>query len=109
MAHYLVTAAPRDARLAELQNRLAAGEFVDLEPFGEELTECLRNARRDPTGRAVWEEEDYCSPPLDAERAAVLDDYFDDLRVRSVEEGAGWQAIETLPRLFPELAEAPGD
>jgi hypothetical protein len=27
------------------------------------------------------EEEDYCSPPLAQERAAVLDTYFDDITV----------------------------
>jgi hypothetical protein len=51
---------------------------------------------------AVWEEEDYCAPPLAQERAAVVDDYFHDLRVEKVKEGEGWGKIETLPRLFPE-------
>jgi len=51
---------------------------------------------------AVWEEEDYCAPPLAQERAAVLDDYFHDLRVEKVKEGEGWSKIEALPRLFPE-------
>jgi hypothetical protein len=49
---------------------------------------------------AVWEEEDYCTPPLAEERQAVLDDYFQDLRVEPVAEGAGWRKIEQLPYLF---------
>lgn len=59
----------------------------------------------DERGVAVWEEEDYCTPPLAQERAAVLDRYFDDLAVESVRPGAGWERIEELPRLFPALAE----
>ncbi len=43
----------------------------------------------DEDGRAVWEEEDYCSPPLDQERTAVLDEYFDDIEVERVEPGEG--------------------
>jgi hypothetical protein len=51
----------------------------------------------------VWEEEDYCRPPLAQERAAVLDDYFDKLQVEPVREGEGWLRIEGLERLFPDL------
>ncbi|WP_376788771.1 hypothetical protein [Thermoflexus sp.] len=41
------------------------GEFRRLRPFGLALTASLENARWDPeTDEAVWEEEDYCSPPL---------------------------------------------
>ena len=53
----------------------------------------------------MWEEEDYCSPPLAQERAAVLDEYFDNLRVTSVEKNEGWAQIRDLPALFPELAD----
>jgi hypothetical protein len=52
---------------------------------------------------AVWEEEDYCRPPLKEERAAVLDEYFDQLQVERVEHGAGWEQIAALPPLFPAL------
>jgi hypothetical protein len=103
MAHYLVRARPRAARLKELEDRLRAQAFVDLEPFGRALTKGLRDARADVAG-AVWEEEDYCSPPLAEERAAVLDAYFDELTVEPVAQGRGWQQIRALPPLFPELA-----
>ena len=39
---------------------------------------------------AIWIEEDYCSPPLAMEREAVLDKYFDNIKVAIVpteEEG----------------------
>ena len=104
MAHYLVRAPPRAARLQELEDRLRAEAFVDLEPFGRALTKGLRNARLDAAG-AIWEEEDYCSPPLAEERAAVLDAYFDEIAVEPVAQGRGWQQIASLPPLFPELAE----
>lgn len=102
MAHYLVSAVPDEERLGELEAKLREGAFADLRPFGAELTRALSRARRRPDGRAVWEEEDYCSPPLAQEREAVLDEYFGDLQVVRVEEGEGWGAIRDLPRLFEE-------
>ena len=104
MAHYLVSAVPRADRMHDLEARLAADEFVSLRPFGQALSGSLRNARRRTDGAAVWEEEDYCRPPLAQERAAVLDDYFDQLEIERVKRGAGWQRIESLPPLFPSLA-----
>lgn len=55
----------------------------------------------EPDGTAVWEEEDYCSPPLAQERTAVLDLYFDEITVEKVNAGEGWKMIEVLPRLNP--------
>jgi hypothetical protein len=101
MAHYLVRARPRQARLRQLEERLEAHAFVDLQPFGRALTRGLSDARIDGD-EAVWEEEDYCSPPLAEERAAVLDAYFEDIRVEPIAPGEGWCAIERLPRLFGE-------
>jgi hypothetical protein len=103
MAHYLVTAAPRAGLLEELEARLTRNEFAALRPFGKALTSSLRGARRLPDGKAIWEEEDYCQPPLAEERAAVLDQYFDQLKVEPVEAGTGWALIDVLPRLFPDL------
>jgi len=74
-----------------------------MKPFGRSLTRALRHARIRMDGVAVWEEEDYCSPPLAQEREAVLDGYFGDLRVEPVSEGDGWEKIAALPRLFPEF------
>ena len=103
MTFYLVSATPRSALLAELSHRLTRDEFARLRPFGPSLTSALRGARRLPNGRAMWEEEDYCRPPLAEERAAVLDTYFDNLKVEMVRQGTGWRQIRNLPRLFPEL------
>ncbi len=102
MAHYLVTATPRAELLAELEDRLARNEFSGLRPFGKALTYSLRRARRLPNGKAMWEEEDYCQPPLAEERAAVLDRYFDGLAVEPVVEGTGWALIDALPAMFPQ-------
>jgi hypothetical protein len=52
----------------------------------------------------MWEEEDYCEPPLTQERAAVLDRYFEGLSVEPVAPGTGWALIQDFPALFPELA-----
>ena len=103
MAHYLVSAALKTAKLNELRERLARNEFVGMQPFGRALTKSLRSARLRGDGMAVWEEEDYCRPPLAQERAAVLDTYFDDLEVQPVPQGTGWHQISDLPRLFAEL------
>ncbi len=105
MAYYLVTASPRASLLGELESRLARDEFGSLRPFGRALSSSLRRARQLPDGRATWEEEDYCDPPLAQERAAVLDRYFDHLKVEPVVGGTGWALIEPLPALFPGLAD----
>jgi hypothetical protein len=105
MAHYLVRARPRSAKLDELRARLEADAFVDLKPFGRALTKGLRGARVE-AGGAIWEEEDYCAPPLAEERAAVLDTYFEGITVEPVAIGDGWRRIDALPRLFPDLSRA---
>jgi hypothetical protein len=104
MAHYLVSARPLPNRLDELETKLTQRAFVDLEPFGRALTASLEGARWQPDGTAVWEEEDYCRPPLAQEREAVLDQYFEDLSVEQVERGSGWKLISELPPLFPAFA-----
>ena len=98
MAFYLISAVPKHGRIEELGERLARAEFMPLRPFGATLSASLANARIRRDGVAVWEEEDYFAQ----ERAAVLDDYFHDLRVEKVKEGEGWRKIEALPRLFPD-------
>ncbi|MEX1060809.1 MAG: hypothetical protein WED13_07280 [Methyloceanibacter sp.] len=103
MAFYLVSAVPKQSLMEELSDRLGRDEFISMKPFGRSLTHALRNARIRKDGVAVWEEEDYCSPPLAQERQAVLDGYFGDLRVEPVSEGDGWEKIAALPRLFPEF------
>jgi len=93
----------------ELRGRLDRQEFRSMHPFGAALTNSLEGARLDPaTGEAVWEEEDHCSPPLAMGRAAVLDRYFEGLRVEPVREGEGWQRIAHLPSLWEPPA-VPGD
>lgn len=69
--------------------------------LSRDLSTALEGARRDPeTGEAVWEEEDYCSPPLAMEREAVLDRYFSHVAVKPVHPGEGWASIVHLPSLW---------
>ena len=103
MAHYIVRAKPKPDRLGELNRKLRDNAFVDLRPFGQALTHSLCEARMQPNGVAIWEEEDYCSPPLAQERAAVLDTYFDQITVEQVNPGEGWKRIEGLPKLHGNL------
>ncbi len=103
MAYYLVKAKPVQELLAELRQRLERGEIEKMRPFGSSLHSSLENARLQKSGIGIWEEEDYCRPPLAQERAAILDNYFIDLHVERVEEGDGWQQIERLPGMFETL------
>ena len=103
MAHYLVTAKPKPDRMEELLGNLRNNVYASMRPFGKALTHSLRNARLREDGYATWEEEDYCSPPLAEERAAALDEFFEDLRVAPVRAGEGWEEIRQLPPLFPDL------
>jgi hypothetical protein len=99
MAYYLVRAKVKDD-LDTLRARLDSGEIHQMTPFGTALDYSLKNARVEVDGWIVWEEEDYCRPPLAMERAAVLDAYFTDLSVETVERGQGWEKIEALPPLW---------
>ena len=100
MAYYLVQAQPVEELLTELRQRLDSGEIRVMRPFGQALQYSLENARVKEGGLAVWEEEEYCVPPLAQERAAILDTYFRDLNVDRVEKGKGWEQIESLPNLW---------
>ena len=75
-----------------------------MRPFGMSLDTGLRGARiKSSDGFALWEEEDYCRPPLAQEREAVLDDYFDELTVEDIgDEGRGWEKIDDLPSLWKQ-------
>ena len=102
MAHYLVKAQYQKDLLAELRKRLESGEINRMRPFGTALQFSLDHARLDPQGQGwvVWEEEDYCNPPLAQERAAILDNYFTSLSVEKVQQGSGWAQIDSLPLLW---------
>lgn len=106
MAFYIVKAKPVEDRLDELRKWLDSGDISEMEPFGGTLQHSLENARVLKDGRAVWEEEDYCHPPLDMERKAVLDKHFTDIQVEAVERGEGWQRIQKLPFLWKDVVEA---
>lgn len=99
MAYYLVRAKALPQKLAELRIRLQSGEIRTMQPFGRALDFSLKNARVEGEW-LVWEEEDYCRPPLAMERAAVLDAYFTELSVERVEKDEGWKRLEELPRLW---------
>lgn len=100
MAYYLVQAQPIRELLGELRQRLDSGEISIMRPFGRALQYSLDHARVQADGLAIWEEEDYCSPPLAQERAAILDTYFGELQVDRVEKNKGWEKIESLPMLW---------
>lgn len=100
MAYYLVRATPDRTRLAELRERLDRGEIRVMRPFGTALHAGLDGARLLDAEQVVWEEEDYCRPPLAMERAAILDTYFSALTVEPVERGEGWKQIAGLPALW---------
>lgn len=104
MAYYLVKAQFNEGLLAELRSRLDSGEIERMQPFGRALQYSLEHARLDPQGRAAWEEEDYCVPPLAQERAAVLDTYFTGLDVERVQQGKGWERIESLPGFWEAVS-----
>lgn len=101
MAHYIVRARLKQDLARELREKLDAGEFRSIRPFGMGLSDALEKARKDPqTGEAVWEEQCFCNPPLAQERKAVLDRYFDDITTREVSAGEGWREIEGFPPLW---------
>ena len=102
MAYYLVTAKPIRSKMNDLRKRLDSGEICAMRPFGHALQTGLEDARWQPEGVAIWEEEDYCVPPLAQERAAVLDEFFTDLEVEHVNKGEWWKQIDSLKKVWEE-------
>ena len=103
MGFYLVKARVKPDMLEELYHRLMDGYIEAIEPFGETLAYALVNARIDiGNGKALWEEECYCDPPLAMERRAILDRYFMDIEASEVSKGEGWNRIRSYPRLWIE-------
>lgn len=101
MAYYLVFGRLREGAEPELHERLAAGTFESMRPFGPTLTRSLLGARWDAqTQQAVWELECYCVPPLRDEREQVLDTYFTAIEVEPVAKNEGWRRIADLPELW---------
>jgi len=100
MAFYLVTAKPIQSKLNDLRSWLDSGEIRAMRPFGQALQMGLDNARWQSDGVAIWEEEDYCIPPLAQERAAVLDEYFTELEVQLVNKDEGWKMIDPLKNIW---------
>ena len=102
MAFYLVTAKPIRSKMNDLRKWLDSGEIRAMRPFGHALQTGLEDARWQPEGVAIWEEEDYCVPPLAQERAAVLDEFFTDLEVEHVNKGEWWKQIDSLKKVWEE-------
>src|SRR3989442_12866008 len=101
MVFWLVTAKPRVERLGELRRRLDSREISRMRPFGRSLENGLVNARLREDGSALWEEKDYCVPPLAQERAVVIDHYVDNLTVEEIgDPGQGWEKLTGLPSLW---------
>jgi hypothetical protein len=101
MAFYLVEAKVDPKNERDLRDKIEKKTFLSLKPFGKALSFGLENARLGDRSLWLWEEEDYCSPPLKQEREAVFDKYFHDLTTEKVAEGEGWKRIKNLPRVFP--------
>lgn len=102
MAFYLVTAKPIRSKMNDLREWLNSGEIRAMRPFGQALHMGLDNARWQSDEVAIWEEEDYCVPPLAQERTAVLDEYFTDLKVQHVDKGEGWKKIDPLKKIWKQ-------
>ncbi|GBC72035.1 hypothetical protein HRbin02_01824 [Candidatus Calditenuaceae archaeon HR02] len=100
MAHYLVKAKMVGGKINELRKKISSGYISSLKPFGRALEYSLVNAGYSFDGYVMWEEEDYCSPPLATERQAVLDHYFIDLSAERVREGMGWRMIMHYPNFW---------
>ena len=64
MAYYIVRSQPHRDKMSQLRERLDSGEVRIMRPFGTALDYSLREARIEADGSAIWEEEDYCRPPL---------------------------------------------
>jgi hypothetical protein len=100
LTQYLVKAKPIPSEMRELRRMLDSGEIKEMRPFGRALDFSLRMGKSQEDGYALWEEEDYCDPPLAEERKAVLDHFFLDISVEPVTRDRGWKRIASLPSMW---------
>jgi len=103
LAHYLVRARPREGALHRVRQLLDGGTIASMRPFGPALDLSLRGARYDLKGTLLWEEEDYCTPPLAMEREAVLDRHFEISSIEPVRRGEGWSKVSFYPSVWTFL------
>jgi hypothetical protein len=97
MARYYVTARLTGDR-GELKDEINSGRVKRMLPFGPSLHHSLKHARyHADSDRWVWEELDFCSPPLAQEREALLDRFFEDIHTEQVRKGEGWRRTAGLP------------
>ena len=81
---YRVTGTFRRQTAAELRRRIEDGTIARQKPDGAEIVAALNRAVIRPDGRVQWSELCYCDPPLQHERATVLDRYFDDIETEVI-------------------------
>ena len=63
------------------------------------LSELIRAYRNDQNVCVLYTGQHYSHE--------MKDEFFDELDIASVQEGAGWKKIAALPRLFPEFVSKP--
>lgn len=90
MAYYLVHATLRERNARRVSGEVGGTRFCALATLWRGGDEGVGGGTWSDDGRVVWEEEDYCSPPLAMEHTAVLDRYFTGIEVETVrEDGMG--------------------
>ncbi len=77
---YLVRAKPIIAEMARFWTLLNDGTIETQEPDGREIVSSMRRAAMNG-GKVEWRETCYCSPPLRHERAAVYDQFFENMEI----------------------------
>jgi len=83
---YFVRAKFRDdEKRQELLKILTDGTVESMDPFGREVAAAMRRAVR-VEGDIAWTETCYCPTPLMQERAAVYDQFFENIRTETVEK-----------------------
>ena len=69
---------------ASLLQKLTDGTIEQQRPDGAEIVASMNRAVVTPSGHVQWSELCYCQPPLQHERATVLDHHFDDLSTEAI-------------------------
>ena len=64
---------------AALQRKLLDGSIQAQQPDGSEIVASMNRAVMTKAGYVEWSETCFCEPPLQHERATVLDEHFEDL------------------------------
>lgn len=78
---YQIKARLKEGKAKGFKEALENGTVAGIGPDGREIVKGMESATISKSGDITWNMICFCSPPLEHEREAILDEYFEDMRI----------------------------